>query len=140
MCSDLKKLVEHLDYWVDVLSNYGHELEHHSRLLRSMVLAIIPKIYENELLTKPECTRTHHDIIQWSATEFLEERVNSPTLPVGRLDPQHEPTPSMVSSQVPVMKAWPSATTPNMHRPLQLLDLPKRKLHLGPVTLSPRSA
>ena len=41
-----------------------------------MVFAIIPKICEDELLTKPEYTQTYHDIIQWcrNKTQLLRTR------------------------------------------------------------------
>ena len=64
-CTDLKLLDDHLDDWTDVLSTYGTELEHCPKLLRSMVLNIIPKEFEDELLTKPEFTKTYLDIIKW---------------------------------------------------------------------------
>ena len=62
-CTDLKRLGEHIDDWLDVLSTYGFELEHCPRMLRSMILTIFPKAYEEELLDKPECTRSYLDII-----------------------------------------------------------------------------
>ena len=64
-CTDLKRLGEHIDDWLDVLSTYGSELEHCPRMLRSMILAIIPKAYEEVLLTKPEFTTNYHAIIAW---------------------------------------------------------------------------
>ena len=30
-----------------------------------MVFSIIPKVFEDELLVKPEFTKTYHDIIKW---------------------------------------------------------------------------
>ena len=75
-CTDLKRLGGHIDDWLDVLSTYGSELEHCPRMLRSMILAIIPKAYEEELLTKPECTRDYLDIIAWcrQKTQILRTR------------------------------------------------------------------
>ena len=64
-CNDLKLLPSHLDDWLEVLSTYGSELEHCPKLLRSMVFSIIPKTFEDDLLTKPEFTRSYHDIIKW---------------------------------------------------------------------------
>ena len=49
-CTSLSKLSEHLDDWTDVLTAYGSELEHCPRLLRNMVLNIIPKNLEDEIL------------------------------------------------------------------------------------------
>jgi hypothetical protein len=59
-----------------VLSTYGSELEHCPRMLRSMIPAIVPKAYEEELLTKPECTRNDLDIIAWcrQKTQILRTR------------------------------------------------------------------
>ena len=64
-CNEVKQLNEHIDDWLDVLSQYGAELEQCPKLLRSMVFAIIPKSYEEELLTKPEHCKTYMDIIKW---------------------------------------------------------------------------
>ena len=64
-CNDIKLLTSHLDDWLEVLSTFGSELEHCPKLLRSMVFNIIPKTFEDELLTKPELTRSYHDIIKW---------------------------------------------------------------------------
>ena len=64
-CTDLKACSAHLDDWLDILCQYGSELEHCPKLLKSMVLSTIPKQYEDELLTKPEHTRSYYDIIQW---------------------------------------------------------------------------
>ena len=45
-------------------------------MLRSMILAIIPKAYEEELLTKPEFTTNYHAIIAWcrQKTQILRTR------------------------------------------------------------------
>ena len=64
-CTDIKKLNDHIDDWLDVLSNFGAELEQCPRMLKSMVLNIIPKAYEDELLTKPEHCFSYHAIIAW---------------------------------------------------------------------------
>ena len=45
-CTNIAKLAEHLDDWLDVLTTYGHELEHCSRMLTNIVLGVIPKSLE----------------------------------------------------------------------------------------------
>ena len=45
-CENTAKLSEHLDDWLEVLSTYGTELESCPRLLRNMVLGMIPKVLE----------------------------------------------------------------------------------------------
>ena len=64
-CNDIKKLNEHFDDWLEVLSNFGAELENCPRLLKSMILNIIPKTYEDELLTKPEHCTDYLTIMKW---------------------------------------------------------------------------
>ena len=45
-------------------------------MLRSMILAIVPKAYEQELLNKPECTRNYLGIMAWcrQKTQILRTR------------------------------------------------------------------
>ena len=86
-CEQLAKLSEHLDDWLDVLSTYGHELEHCPKLLRHMVLSIIPKSLESEILDKahlPEFN-SYSSIIQFcrrrtnqSRTKELSEMARRP--------------------------------------------------------------
>ena len=64
-CNEVKQLNENIDDWLDVLSQFGAGLEQCPKLLRSMVFAILPKSYEEELLTKPEHCKTYMDIIKW---------------------------------------------------------------------------
>ena len=68
-CADVKKVSEHLDDWLEVLSTYGSELEQCPKMLRSMVMATIPKALEDELLTKPEHTQSYQQIIAWCRTK-----------------------------------------------------------------------
>ena len=68
-CADVKKVSEHLDDWLEVLSTYGSELEHCPKMLRSMVMATIPKVLEDELMTKPEHTRSYQEIVAWCRTK-----------------------------------------------------------------------
>jgi hypothetical protein len=66
-CTNLAKLSEHLDDWLDVLTTHGSELEHCPRLLRNMLLAIIPSDLENEIVEKSHKVefRTYAGIIKW---------------------------------------------------------------------------
>ena len=75
-CNEVKHLNEHIDDWLDVLSQFGSELEHCPKLLKSMIFAIIPKNYEDELLTKPEFCKDYHSIIKWCRmkTQILRTR------------------------------------------------------------------
>ena len=72
-CTSLSKLSEHLDDWTDVLATYGSELEHCPRLLRNMVLSIIPKNLEDEILDQGDDPkfRTYVDIIQWCKRKVI---------------------------------------------------------------------
>ena len=67
-CQSIGKLSEHLDDWLDVLTTYGTELEHCPRLLRNMVLSIIPKSLEDEILDEGDDPkfRSYTDIIRLS--------------------------------------------------------------------------
>ena len=51
-CASINKLSEHLDDWLDVLTTYGHELEHCPRMLRNIVMSIIPVDLEDEIVEK----------------------------------------------------------------------------------------
>ena len=73
-CTQVNKLSEHLDDWLDVLTTYGSELEHCPRMLRNMVMGVIPVEFENEIVEKsmePGRTdfRTYHGIIKWCKTK-----------------------------------------------------------------------
>ena len=72
-CTSLSKLSEHLDDWTDVLTTYGSELEHCPRLLRNMVLSIIPKNLEDEILDEGDDQkfRTYMDIILWCKRKVI---------------------------------------------------------------------
>ena len=75
-CSSMAKLSEHLDDWMDVLTTYGEELAHCPRLLRNMVLGILPKNLEDEILEKsykPEF-RTYDGIIAWAKRKVINVR------------------------------------------------------------------
>ena len=51
-CENMTKLSEHIDDWLDVLANYGTELANCPKLLRNMLLGILPKSLEQEILDK----------------------------------------------------------------------------------------
>ena len=72
-CTSLSRLSEHLDDWTDVLTTYGSELEHCPRLLRNMVLSIIPKNLEDEILDEGDDPRfrTYTDIILWCKRKVI---------------------------------------------------------------------
>ena len=75
-CENTAKLSEHLDDWLEVLSTYGTELESCPRLLRNMVLGIIPKALEQQILDeshRPEF-RTHMGIIQFCRNRATQQR------------------------------------------------------------------
>ena len=48
----MAKLSEHIDDWLDVLANCGTELASCPKLLRNMLLGILPKSLEQEILDK----------------------------------------------------------------------------------------
>ena len=73
-CENLTRLSEHIDDWLDVLANYGSELASCPKLLRNMLLGILPKSLETEMLDKshrPEFS-TYQGIIS-----FCRQRVTS---------------------------------------------------------------
>ena len=75
-CTSMSKLSEHLDDWVDVLATYGEELSHCPRLLKNMVMGVLPKQLEDEVLEKsykPEF-RTYDSIIAWAKRKVINVR------------------------------------------------------------------
>ena len=72
-CTSLSRLSGHLGDWTDVLTTYGSELEHCPRLLRDMVLSIIPKNLEDEILDEGDDPRfrTYTDIIIWRKRKVI---------------------------------------------------------------------
>ena len=82
-CTSVLKLSEHLDDWLDVLTTYGHELEHCPRMLRNMVMSVIPSDMEDEIVEKsfdvltqryrPEF-RTYEGIIRWCKLKVSQKR------------------------------------------------------------------
>ena len=81
-CTQMSKLSEHLDDWVDVLTTYGSELEHCPKLLRNMILGVIPTELETEILEKendPMCYdravfRDYTGIIRWCKAKVAAKR------------------------------------------------------------------
>ena len=75
-CTSMSKLSEHLDDWVDVLATYGEELSHCPRLLKNMVMGVLPKQLGDEVLEKsykPEL-RTYDSIIAWAKRKVINVR------------------------------------------------------------------
>lgn len=65
--TSLAKLADHIDDWMEVLATYGHELEHCPKMLRSMILKMLPKTMGEEILdrgSKPD-VRSYLDIVSW---------------------------------------------------------------------------
>ena len=65
---DLSRLSDHMDDWLDVLSQYGHELEHCPRMLRAMALKLLPRELEDEAMEKSAVLGlfTYNDVIEWA--------------------------------------------------------------------------
>lgn len=69
----LAKLSEHLDDWTTILGKYGAELEQCPRLLRSMLIQILPKDMEEKIVNKgykPEF-QDSKSIIAWAKAKTL---------------------------------------------------------------------
>ena len=76
-CTNVAKQGEHLDDWLDVLTTHGAELEHCPRLLRNMVLAVIPTEMETEVIDNPHKNpdfRTYLGIIKWCRSKVEQKR------------------------------------------------------------------
>ena len=69
----LSKLSGHLEDWTDALTTYGSELEHCPMLDRNMMLSIIPKNLEDEILDEGDDPRfrTYTDIILWCKRKVI---------------------------------------------------------------------
>ena len=75
-CTSMSKLSEHLDDWTDVLHTYGEELAHCPKLLKNMLLGVLPKALEDEVLEKsykPEF-QTYESIIAWAKRRVINVR------------------------------------------------------------------
>ena len=82
-CNNISRLAEHLDDWLDVLTTYGQELEQCPRMLRNMVMGIIPTALEDEIIEKsydpvtnapnPQF-RTYETIIRWCRSRIEQKR------------------------------------------------------------------
>ena len=75
-CENIAKLSEHIDDWLDVLADYGTELSSCPKLLRNMLLGILPKSIEQEILDKshrPEF-KTYEGIIKFCRQRVIQSR------------------------------------------------------------------
>ena len=89
-CESLTKLSEHIDDWLDVLSNYGTELASCPTLLRNMLLGILPRSLEQEILDKAHRPdfKTYQGIIAFCRQKVTQARTKE--LPeLARKPPSH---------------------------------------------------
>ena len=72
-CTTLANLSAHLDSWVECLEMHNAELLAAPKVLKSMVLGVIPAEFEDDILSRPEL-QTYQEIIAYCKVKTTYKR------------------------------------------------------------------